>query len=119
VDVTELYRDTYISCTEDGIDVRWYYLWGRKHIPYSHIHSAKIVSLGITRGKYRIWGTGNLKYWASLDPGRPGKDQAVILDLGGMVSPVLTPDDVAAFTRVLIDRTNLDEVEEAGPGPWM
>jgi hypothetical protein len=115
--MTELYRDAYISCNEDMITVRWYYLWGSKHIPYSHIRSAKIVTLTPVRGKFRIWGTGNLRYWASLDPARPGKDKGVILDLGASVSPLLTPDDVPAFTRVLTGQTGLTEIAESGPGP--
>jgi hypothetical protein len=119
VDVTELYRDRYISCTEDGINVRWYYLWGPKHIPYSHIRSARIIALTFTRGKFRIWGTSNPRYWASLDPARPGKDKGVVLNLGHTVQPMLTPDDVPAFTRVLLDRTNLNEVPDIGPGPMI
>jgi hypothetical protein len=117
--MTELYRDAYISCTETGVDVRWYYLWGAKHIPYSHIRSAKIITLGPTRGKYRIWGTGNPRYWASLDPHRPRKEQGIILDLGAQVSPLLTPDNVPAFAQVLTDRLGPDVVQEAGPGPFV
>jgi hypothetical protein len=117
--MSQLYRDPFITCTEDGLTVRWYYLWGSKHIPYSHIRSAKIVTLSAARGKYRIWGTGNPRYWASLDPGRPGKSEAVILDLGHAVSPMLTPDDVPAFAQILIDQAHLPGVPEAGPGPWI
>lgn len=116
--MTELYRDTYISCTETGIDVRWYYLWGSKHIPYSHVRSAKIITLTALRGKYRIWGSGDFRHWASLDPGRPGKEKGIVLDLGAMVSPLLTPDDVPAFTQVLADWAGPDVVKEAGPGPF-
>jgi hypothetical protein len=115
--MTELYRDPFISCTEDAITVRWYYLWGSKHIPYSHIRSVKIVTLTPIRGKYRIWGTGNPRYWASLDPGRPGKDKGVILDLGRSVRPLLTPDDVPAFTRVLSGQAGLTDIAESGISP--
>jgi hypothetical protein len=117
--MTELYRDQYITCTETGIDVRWYYLWGAKHIPYSHVHSAEIITLSLARGKYRIWGTVNPRYWASLDPGRPGKEKGVVLDLGRAVRPLLTPDDVAAFTQVLLDRTDLSDIPDAGTGPMI
>jgi hypothetical protein len=117
--MTDLYRDSYITCTQDGIHVRWYYLWGSKQIPYSHIHSATMVTLSAVRGKYRIWGTGNPRYWASLDPGRPGKDKGVILDLGGRVRPLLTPDDVPAFTQVLTEQAHLAEVPDVGLGPMI
>ena len=117
--MTELYHDSYISCTEDGIDVRWYYLWGPKHIPYSHIRSVRTVTLSPAHGKYRIWGTGNPKYWASMDPGRSGKEKAVILDLGRGISPFISPDDLPAFTEALTNAGGITDIQETGPGPWI
>ena len=31
--------------------------------------------------------------WVSLDPGRPGKKQALVLDVGRFVRQLITPDD--------------------------
>jgi hypothetical protein len=53
------------------------------------------------RGKGRIWGTANPRYWASLDPQRPSKDVALVLDLGGMVHPFITPDDPDAVEAAI------------------
>jgi hypothetical protein len=35
-----LYRDRWITCTDDGIRIRWYYPWGDKHVPYAAIRFA-------------------------------------------------------------------------------
>ncbi len=117
--MADLYRDKRITCTEDAIVVRWYYLWGDKHIPYSAIKAARRVTLSPTRGRGRIWGTANPQYWASLDPGRPRKRAAIIIDTGGAVQPYLTPDDVDAVAAIVKERAGLAEVPMTGPGPFL
>lgn len=85
------YRDQWIECTDEEIRIRGYYFpWGTKRIPYTSIRSVRRVDMGTLTGKGRIWGTGNLRYWASLDPRRPSKKVALILDLGRHVRPFLT-----------------------------
>jgi hypothetical protein len=41
------------------------------------------------------------RYWASLDPGRPGKRQALVLDVGRFVRPLITPDDPDAVKSAI------------------
>jgi hypothetical protein len=115
--MADLYRDRWITCTEDGILIRWYYLWGRKQIPYTAIRSARRVRLSALRGKARIWGTANVRYWASLDPGRPGKQIGFVLDIGGQVSPFITPDDPAAVEQIIRERAGLREIPLDDTGP--
>ena len=115
----DLYRDNWITCTDDAIVVRWYYLWGDKRIPYSAIQAARIVTLSPTRGRARIWGTANPQYWASLDPRRPRKSAALIIDTGGAVQPYLTPDDVDAVAAIVKERAGLADVPMTGPGPFV
>src|SRR5260370_8145299 len=91
--MTDLYRDKWSTCTEDASEDRWYYLWGAKRIPYSAIKSARLATLSPTRGRARIWGTANPRYWASLDPQRPTKRAALIIDTGGPVHAYLPPPD--------------------------
>ena len=92
--------------------VRGYYVpWGTKHIPYGAIRGMERVDLSAARGRARIWGTANPAYWASLDPGRPRKRRALVLDLGRRVRPFLTPDDPDAFEAVVRERSGL------GPAP--
>jgi hypothetical protein len=109
----ETYHDRWISCTDDEIRVRGYYFpWGTKRIPYGSVRGMRRVAISLLRGKARIWGTGNLRYWASLDPKRPTKSVGFILDLGRPVSPFLTPDDPGAFDRAVRAHTSLGP-----PGP--
>ena len=96
------YRDRWIRCSPDGIDIRGYYFpWGTKHIAYSSIGSVRRVDIGTFTGKGRIWGTANPRYWASLDPGRPKKKVGLILDLGRFVRPFITPDDPDAVEAAI------------------
>lgn len=52
-------------------------------------------------GNGRIWGSGDLVHWLNLDPGRPHKQQAFIIDLGRRAKPVVTPADSDAFRAAL------------------
>ena len=109
----EAYRDQWISCDDHEIRVRAYYFpWGTKHIPYGSVKGMRKVEMDVLHGRARIWGTGNFKYWASLDPRRRTKSIAFILDLGGRVSPFLTPDDPDAFDRVVRSHVTIGP-----PGP--
>jgi hypothetical protein len=115
--VADLYHDRFVTCTEDAIVIRWYYLWGAKRIPYTSIRSASQVDVTAFRGRGRIWGTANPRYWASLDPNRPRKKAALILDLGGAVRPYITPDDVQAVEAILKQRAGLADIPDRGAGP--
>lgn len=96
------YRDDRIECTEVAIRVSWYYFpFGTKTIPYSSIRSLTRFPLSTTRGKWRIWGSGDLKHWLNLDGQRPKKSIGFIVDVGKQMIPVLTPDDPDAFERVV------------------
>jgi hypothetical protein len=117
--VPDLYQDKWITCTDDAVVIKWYYFWGPKRIPYSAIQSAKRVELTGLRGKPRIWGTSNPRYWTSLDPRRPGKSAALILDVGGPVRPFITPDDVPAVAKIIEQRAGLDSIPDAGISPFV
>jgi hypothetical protein len=111
------YRDRWIECTSEAIRVRGYYFpWGTKTIPYGSIRSVRRVTLGALRGKGRLWGTSNPRYWASLDPARPSKQVGLVLDLGRRVHPFLTPDDPDAVEAAIREHTGLGP-SETGRGP--
>lgn len=111
------YRDHWIECTDTAVRVRGYYFpWGTKQIPYQKIRSVRRVAMAAMRGKGRIWGTANPRYWAGFDPGRPGKQTALILDLGGLVHPFLTPDDPDAVEEIIRRHTALGP-QGNRPGP--
>jgi len=106
--MTSLYRDRWIDCTADGIRIRGYYFpWGTKHIAYDSIRSVQRVDIGAFTGRGRIWGTANPRYWASLDPKRPRKTTALILDVGRFVRPFITPDDPEAVEHAIREHTDL------------
>lgn len=110
------YRDRWIECTGDAVRIHAYYFpWGTKRVWYSSIKAVEIVDLSAARGRARIWGTANLRYWAGLDPQRPRKAQGIILDLGRRVRPFLTPDDPAAVVDCIHRHTGLQAGRGRGP----
>ncbi len=116
--MAEDYHDRWIDCDADGLTIRWYYFpFGTKRIRYADIRAVRRVQTTVIRGKGRLWGTANPRYWASLDPGRPRKQVGFILDLGGSIKPFVTPDDPAAFAEALASRTDLRIDNEGTPGP--
>ena len=114
------YADRWISCTSKGIEVRGYYFpWGSKHIAWGALKGVRRVTLGPLRGKARIWGTGNFRYWASLDPKRPTKSTAFLLDVGKAVKPFITPDDPDGFAVSLAEHAPSISVVDGGNGPFV
>ncbi len=96
------YQDGRIECTEAEIRVRGYYFpWGTKRISYESIRSLERFAMTALRGKWRIWGSGDLRHWANLDPKRPKKSAGFFIDLGHRIIPFLTPDDPDSFEAVV------------------
>jgi hypothetical protein len=110
------YRDRWIACTEVEIRIRFYYFpVGTKRIKYEVIKGVTRVHTSAAHGRGRIWGTGNPHYWASLDPQRPRKRVAFVLDVGRFVRPFLTPDDPDAFEAAVRSHTDLPPSSEVRP----
>jgi hypothetical protein len=96
------YQDRWIECTDSEIIIRGYYFpWGTKRIRYASIESLDRFTMTALRGKGRIWGSGDFRHWANLDPGRPRKSVGFFVNLGRAVIPFLTPDDPDAFEQVV------------------
>ncbi len=98
-----LYDDGRIVCDADGVTIRWYYPWGARRIPYRTVRALKQWPLRRVRGRWRLWGSGDLVHWYNLDGSRPGKDTAIELDVGGRIRPTITPDDPATVARIIAD----------------
>jgi hypothetical protein len=115
------YDDGIITCDSEGIRIRGYYFpWGTKDIPYTSIKGVQRVTLGTLRGKLRIWGTGNMKYWANLDTKRPSKSVGLILDIGKAVKPFITPDDADAVETLVRERAGLGPSDgSSAPSPFL
>jgi hypothetical protein len=102
-----LYDDGRVLCDDEGLTIRFYYLWGAKRIPYRRIRAATSFRLGALRGKWRIWGSGDLTHWYNLDPQRPKKDVGIDLDVGRHVHPCVTPDDAPSVLRIITEHATL------------
>ena len=101
--------DGTVMCGPDRLVIRSYYFpLGAKTVPYSRIQGVKRIAItGLWSGKWRLWGTGNRRYWANRDLERPKKTVGFVLDLGRRVSPIVTPDDPDAFETIIRERANL------------
>ena len=115
------YRDRWIECTPEDIQIRGYYFpWGTKRIPYGSIRSLRRVALSTFRGRLRIWGTADPRYWASLDPQRRKKSVGFVVDLERHVRPLVTPDDADTFEVVVRRQAGLGpDTGEAEEGPFV
>jgi hypothetical protein len=108
--MSALYKDRWIECTADAVLIRGYYFpWGTKRVPYDSLVEVRRVPIGAGRG--RIWGSTTLRYWANLDPDRPGKTEALILDVGHAPLPYITPDDPDAVAAVISVHTSVAIVD--------
>lgn len=107
--MTDTYDDGTIVCGPDRLEIRAYHFpFGTKRVPYTLVQGLQRIEIkGPWSGKWRIWGTGNPRYWANLDWKRPKKKVGFIVDLGHAVSPIVTPDDPDAFESVLRNRADL------------
>ncbi|MHB8681774.1 MAG: PH domain-containing protein [Acidimicrobiales bacterium] len=100
-DAPPRYDDGRIACDDEGVSIRWYYLWGRRRIPYARIRSIATYPLSAVRGKWRIWGSGDFVHWYNLDADRPRKTTGIEIDLGRRVKPCITPDDPDAVAGLI------------------
>lgn len=108
--MAETYDDGKIACRADQLEIHFYYFpFGSKRVPYSQIRGLQRIEItGIWSGKWRLWGTGNPRYWANLDKNRPRKKVGFVLDLGRKINPIVTPDEPDAFESALRTRANLE-----------
>ena len=95
-----LYDDGRVACDDTALIVGWYYLWGKKRIPYSTIRAVNPRPL---RGRWRLSGSSDFVHWYNLDGNRPNKTIELELDVGGRVRPVLTPDDPEAVAIIIAE----------------
>ena len=102
-----LYNDGLVELDRQGITLRRYYfpIATSKHIAYTDIRGVRLRPMGVWTGKGRLWGSGDLRHWAPLDPHRPRKTTAIILDLGTFIRPAFSPDDPERVFALLLEHT--------------
>ena len=120
--MTDTYDDGTIVCGPTELEIHSYYFpFGTKRVPYAQVRGLhRIEMTGVMSGKWRLWGTGNPRYWANLDWRRYTKSAGFVVDVGARISPIVTPDDPDAFEAVLRDRADLPEGDSTRPkGPFI
>lgn len=97
-----LYSDTVVGLTDDRVVINHYY-WplGKKRIRYSDIRSFDVRPLKAWHGQFRVHGVDHLGRWYSRDRHRGEKERAIDLDVGRLIHPVLTPDDIDKVLDIL------------------
>jgi hypothetical protein len=103
-----LHDDGLVKLDLDGLTIRRYYfpLGTSKRIPYARIKGVQERRMGALTGKGRLWGSGDLRHWFPLDPSRPQKEKALVLDVGKWVRPVITPEDPDRVLALLQEYTS-------------
>ncbi len=95
-----LYNDPFVTLRSDILIIKNYYFpFGKcKTINISDIESVSIEPLTLLTGKYRIWGSGNLKMWFPMDGGRMKRDRVFIFQLRMQkIFPAVTVKDSGEF----------------------
>ena len=101
-----LYDDGLIACDNSSLVIKRYYPWGStKKNPYASIRSVSEIQMTRLTGKWRIFGSGDLRHWWNLDTKRLNKQVAFVIDTGARVLPTITPDDPDSFRRALSERS--------------
>ncbi len=77
-----VYSDHLVEIRFNEIIFKQYYFpAGAKHVPFSEIKSIVVKEPSFSSGKWRIFGTGDLKTWYPRDLERPERDKIFILTL--------------------------------------
>jgi hypothetical protein len=100
------YDDGRIRLDDESVVIRRYYPWGEKRIPYGNLKGVTDLPLSGVNAvrRWRIWGTGDFVHWWNLDPQRPRKRRALVLDVGRRVRPTITPDQPDRVESILRSR---------------
>lgn len=102
-----LYKDRWIECREESLIIEGYYFpfGNKKTIPYHRIKSVREVTIGPATGQWRIWGSSDFRHYFHLDPKRPHKTRALVLDVGKFIRPVITPEDTDQVKAIIESKT--------------
>ena len=97
------YRDHTLVLEDQVLTIKGYYFpwFGPKRVPLDTIRNVTRVPMTLWGGKWRLWGSTTLVYWANVDVRRFRKNTGFVLDVSSSLKPFITPDDSAEFERVL------------------
>jgi hypothetical protein len=117
--MVENYREAGLICGDDVLEIRQYYVWGSKRVPYRSIKGLQRVALAAVKGRGRVWGTANPGYCANLDTKRPSKKDGLVIDVGKRIKPLITPDDLSRVETLLRERAALGPAGPTVSAPFL
>lgn len=98
------YSDGLVTITDHELVFHGYYFISgdAKKVPVSDIERIEVKSPTLRNGKWRLWGTGNIKTWFPQDWDRPQRDRIFIATLNSQwVNIGFTAKDGAAVEEIL------------------
>jgi len=100
------YEDTQIIISENKIEIKNYYFptAESKIIDFSEIKNINQIALNFLNGRGRLWGMSLAPYWYNWDLRRFGSKKAIVIDLGKLVNPAITPENHEKVLKILQDK---------------
>ena len=97
------YRDHTLVLDGEQLTIKGHYFpWlGPKDVPLERIRSVTRVPMSGWGGKWHLWESTTLGYWANVDVRLFRKNTGFVLDVGPSPKPFITPDNSDEFERVL------------------
>lgn len=98
------YTDQSLAIDSDGITIGNYRYPGHdRRIPFSSIAGFETITLGPLTGRFRLVGFGftRPRHFFPWDRKRRTGQQAIALDLGKFVRPVISPEDHERVVQIL------------------
>lgn len=81
-DVENAYEDSLVEVSRDGLVLHHYYFPGlSRKVLCQEIDRIEMLNATMWTGKWRIWGTGDMRTWFPADLNRPGRDRVFIIHL--------------------------------------
>ena len=100
------YSDGLVEISDEAIKLKNYYFpFGSKRVLFSEIAAVIVEEPKLINGKWRIWGSGDLRTWFPLDLKRPWRDTIFIIKLvSGWRRIGFTVEDSGSVRRILWER---------------
>jgi hypothetical protein len=114
-----LYADRLVLIDADGITFRRYSLLfcRDRRVPFAEIASITVRAPSLATGRWRLWGSSDLRTWFPIDWHRPSRDAIFLIELAGSRSRIgFTVEDSARVVEILRERGLLHGDPASGPG---
>jgi hypothetical protein len=99
------YSDALVEIGDDAIRLKGYYFpFGSKRVSFGEIAEVVVEKPTLINGKWRIWGSGNLRTWFPLDLKRPSRDSIFIIKLASGFRQIgFTVEDSGRVRQILAE----------------